>query len=66
MQLTINGKSHSCENAPTISELVEQLGLAERRLAVEVNRRIVPRSQHADHRLQDGDALELVQAIGGG
>lgn len=66
MQLTINGEPHSCAAAPTIAELIEQLGLSERRLAVEVNRRIVPRSQHDSFRLSDGDSLELVQAIGGG
>jgi sulfur carrier protein len=66
MQLTVNGVTHILDRAPTIAELVERLAVTERRLAVEVNRRIVPRSQHATHRLSDGDAVELVQAIGGG
>jgi len=66
MQLTVNGATHSFEQAPTIAELIVHLDLLERRLAVEVNRQIVPRSLHASHRLQPGDAVELVQAIGGG
>lgn len=66
MQLTVNGVIHALDQEPTIAELIEKLGLTERRLAVEVNRRIVPRSQHPTHRLHDGDALELVQAMGGG
>ncbi len=66
MHLTINGDAHEFPTPPTIQELLERLGLLERRLAVEVNRQIVPRSRHASHRLAEGDALELVQAMGGG
>jgi sulfur carrier protein len=66
MQVSVNGVTHAWDRAPTIAELIEQLGLVERRLAVEVNRQIIPRSQHAIHRLAHGDAVELVQAIGGG
>ena len=66
MQLTVNGVTHDLDHEPTIAELLDKLGLTERRLAVEVNRRIVPRSQHSEHRLHDGDSVELVQAMGGG
>jgi thiamine biosynthesis protein ThiS len=66
MRLTVNGVSHSVDSGTTIANLIDQLGLQERRVAVEVNRQIVPRSQHPSHPLQDGDAIELVQAIGGG
>jgi sulfur carrier protein len=66
MRLTVNGVSHSVDSGTTIAKLIDQLGLQERRVAVELNRQIVPRSQHVSHTLQDGDAIELVQAIGGG
>ncbi len=66
MQITVNGTTHTFAQDPTIAELLAQLDLLERRLAVEVNRQIVPRSLHASHRLHAGDVVELVQAIGGG
>jgi sulfur carrier protein len=66
MQIVVNGEPHRYEQALTVAELVSLLGFTERRLAVEVNREIVPRSRHAQHRLGDGDVVELVQAMGGG
>lgn len=66
MQIQLNGDSRALEGEPTISELVDSLGLAGRRIAVEVNEEIVPRSQHATTRLSDGDRVEIVHAIGGG
>lgn len=50
----------------TVAALLERQGLAERRVAVEVNREIVPRSAHADRVLADGDRVEVVHALGGG
>ncbi len=50
----------------TIAALLQEMGLSERRVAVEVNREIVPRSQHGDFQLQDNDRVEVVFAIGGG
>lgn len=66
MQIQLNGDPHAFEGEPTISELIVSLGLAGRRIAVEVNEEIVPRSQHAATRLADGDRVEIVHAIGGG
>jgi sulfur carrier protein len=66
MQVIVNGQRHPFDTPPTVAELVQALGLAGRRLAVEVNREIVPRSRHDAHRLADGDRVELVQAMGGG
>ena len=66
MQLQVNGAPRRFETAPTVAELLVALGHGDRRVAVEVNREIVPRSRHAEHRLGDGDVVELVQAIGGG
>jgi sulfur carrier protein len=66
MQIILNGEPRQIDADATIDRLLDQLGFAGRRLAVEVNRRIIPRSQHASHRLQADDRVELVQAIGGG
>ncbi|MEH6567151.1 MAG: sulfur carrier protein ThiS [Halopseudomonas sp.] len=66
MQIHLNGEPYSLEQAISLSELVEQLGLAGKRLAIELNLDIVPRSQHAETLLSDGDRVEIVHAIGGG
>ncbi|EKF74373.1 thiamine biosynthesis protein ThiS [Alcanivorax hongdengensis A-11-3] len=65
MKLTVNGDTLTLQGT-TITDLVNQLALTGRRLAVEVNREIVPKSQHGDYALQDGDVVEIVHAIGGG
>ncbi|MEQ3724547.1 sulfur carrier protein ThiS [Alcanivorax sp.] len=65
MKLIVNGDTLSLDGN-TIADLVTQLELTGRRLAVEVNREIVPKSQHPDFTLNDGDVLEIVHAIGGG
>ncbi|HEX5352758.1 MAG TPA: sulfur carrier protein ThiS [Rhodanobacteraceae bacterium] len=66
MQIQLNGKTRECKAATTVTELLDQTGHGERRVAVEVNREIVPRSRHAQHVLHEGDQVEIVQAIGGG
>jgi len=66
MEIYVNGKPREFDGAPTIAELVQELGVAGRRIAVEVNQDIVPRSSHASRRLQPGDRVEIVHAIGGG
>ncbi|MCC4310001.1 sulfur carrier protein ThiS [Alcanivorax marinus] len=63
--LTVNGDPMTLEGT-TVADLVAQLQLQGRRLAVEVNRDIVPKSEHGQHRLKDGDVVEIVHAIGGG
>jgi sulfur carrier protein len=66
MQILLNGQSRSFDDAPTITEVLAAAGLAGRRVAVEVNREIVPRGRHAEHRLCEGDRVEIVHALGGG
>lgn len=66
MQIQLNGESRSLEADASVAELVESLGLTGRRIAVEVNEEIVPKSVHAETRLADGDRVEIVHAIGGG
>lgn len=66
MELIINGESASFDRALTVSELVAELGLEPRKLAVERNREIVPKSAYDRTQLADGDALEIVHFVGGG
>ena len=66
MIITVNGKAHECPADTTVSTLLEQLALTGRRIAVERNGDIVPRSQHASAALATGDQIEIVVAVGGG
>ena len=67
MKLVVNGESRDFNaTSVTVMEMLELLGLAQRRVAVEVNRRIVPRTSHAEATLSDGDVVEIVQFVGGG
>jgi sulfur carrier protein len=66
MHIQLNGKPHPLDRGTTLAQLVEQLDLADKRIAVEVNDDLVPRSEHPRHQLSDGDRVEIVQAIGGG
>lgn len=66
MEILVNGASREVPEGTTIAQLIEMLGLTGRRLAVEVNREIVPRSTFETHRVQPGDRIEIVHAIGGG
>lgn len=66
MNLTINGEDRVLEKADTVSALVEQLGMKQDRVAIELNREIVPREHWLQTALQDGDRLEIVHFVGGG
>ncbi len=64
--LYLNGKPCNIDAGASISDLLRANGLEHSPVAVEVNRDIVPRSEHPTHRLRAGDKVEIVQAIGGG
>ncbi len=66
MRLTINGEELSFEEILDVAALVRTLGLDPRKVAVERNLEIVPRSTYAAVRLVEGDRLEIVQFVGGG
>lgn len=66
IQIQVNGEATEVSDNATISVLLTQLSVTGRRLAVEVNEDIVPRSQHPDFQLSAGDRVEIVHAIGGG
>ena len=62
----LNGQRLEIPPTTTIAQLLVLAGHGERRVAIECNGEIVPRSQHATHQLKVGDRVEIVQAIGGG
>ena len=66
MHILLNGAPLDLPCPMDVAALLRHLGLGEKRVAVEVNRAIVPRSRHGAHRLAEGDQVELVQAFGGG
>ena len=66
MEITVNGQPRLVEQRITVAELLEALKLAGKHVAVEVNLELVPRQVHAQHRLGDGDRLEIVTLVGGG
>ena len=66
MNIRLNGEPLALTAPCTLAELLVAQGLAERRVAVEVNGEIVPRGRHATHVLQAGDTVEIVHALGGG
>ncbi len=66
MNIILNGEPHELPDGATAEQLVESLGLTGRRIAMELNREIVPRSSYAATSLNEGDKVEIVHAIGGG
>jgi sulfur carrier protein len=66
MTINVNGQEQAISDGATIAELLSELGLESRHVAVEVNLEIVPRGKHAEHRLTEGDRLEVVTLVGGG
>lgn len=66
MKLTINGSERDVPEGLTVRALVEHLGLGGGPVAVEQNREIVPRAEHAARAVKDGDTIEIVHFVGGG
>jgi sulfur carrier protein len=66
MQIFINGEKRQVAEDLNMSALVQELDLADQRIAIEVNEELIPRSTFDAHRLQPGDRVEIVRAIGGG
>ena len=66
IELSVNGETRRFDDAPDVARLLERLELAGKKVAVEMNGEIVPRSRYAQTPLTDGDSLEIVVAVGGG
>jgi thiamine biosynthesis protein ThiS len=66
MKITLNGEDRTVQPDASLGELLEMLDLKGKRIAVEVNREIVPRSEYDNFKLTESDTIEIVNAIGGG
>jgi len=66
MQIHLNGQSRTLERPASVTELLDQLELDPRRVAVEINEDLVPRKNFAETTVQDGDQVEIVTFVGGG
>ena len=66
MQVIINGESKIVSDQLNAKQLLQELGIAEQKLALEINQEIVPRSTLTEHIIQPGDSIEIIHAIGGG
>lgn len=66
MNITLNGQSKTLKNSDTVGTLIIELGYENKRIAVELNGDIVPKSQHASTAIKAGDTIEIVVAVGGG
>lgn len=66
IELTINGEPRTLTQPLTVAQLVEQLGYDRRKIAVELNREVVPLPRHPEQQLATGDAVEIVTLVGGG
>lgn len=66
MEIIVNGETRTVAEGYTAAQLVSDMELTSRRIAMEVNLDIVPRSTYGDHVFQSGDRVEIVHAVGGG
>lgn len=66
MEIIVNGQNQTVPEGQTVAGLIEAQGLGGQPCAVEVNKKLVPKGQHAEHVLAEGDRVELVTLVGGG
>jgi thiamine biosynthesis protein ThiS len=66
VRITVNEEPRELPADATVADLVAGLALGPRRIAVEVNREVIPRAEYGAHRLADGDAVEIIHFVGGG
>ncbi len=66
MQINVNGDKKECPTGSSLSKLLESLDIDNRYIAVELNHKIVPRTQFSEKILQENDSLEIVTLVGGG
>jgi thiamine biosynthesis protein ThiS len=64
--VTVNGEARALRDGATVADLVAELGLAGRKIAVAVGRDVVPRGSYAARAVRDGDRIEILEAVGGG
>ncbi len=64
--ISFNGEPYRLDRPLSIGEMLERMGLTGKRVAVERNGEVVPRSRHAELRVENGDRIEIIVAVGGG
>ena len=66
LDVIVNGESRTLTEPVSVSQLIQDMDLQGKRIAIEINGEIVPASQHSSVQLSNGDNIEIVGAIGGG
>ena len=66
MNILLNNKSETLLDGTTIQKLLEDKNIKDKYFAVEINKKIIPKSLHCRHIIKDGDRIEIITAIGGG
>jgi sulfur carrier protein len=66
MDIIVNGQVRQAPDGATVADLLQELNLNDKPVAVEVNLDLIPKRRHAEHRLAAGDRLEIVTLVGGG
>jgi len=66
MKVTVNGRKHEVEEGTTIAVLLERLAIPADAVAVAIGHEVVPRREHAERPIAEGDEVEIVRAVGGG
>ena len=66
MNITVNGNQQNCPSDTNIYQLLTILSMQDKRIAIEINKEVIPKGAFGSHMLNDGDIVELIQAIGGG
>jgi sulfur carrier protein len=62
----VNGREHTVESGITLAALLERLAVSADGVAVAIGNEVVPRTRHRDRRIEEGDEIEIVRAVGGG
>jgi len=66
MKITLNGTVHDCPANTNITELIQSMALQDMRIALEINKEVITRSEYDSYVINEGDTVEIIQAIGGG
>lgn len=66
MQISLNGTPYTIPPDSTLLYLLQEAKLETKKIAIEINKQIIPRGQHAEYKLAEGDQIEIIHAVGGG
>ena len=66
MNIIVNGAQQECPPEANLSQLLELLEMQDKRIALEINKEVIPKGKYVSYTLNEGDSIEIIQAIGGG